>query len=127
MITGRNWEDFCLVSNLVCFHVIKYFAANNLVINLDKINKIKFITQKPLILHCIFVIIEYKQERMNKKFLVLKVDNHIICNINIEQMILKLKRDCYAFSCTAYISKADTLKCICKLPFCYKIWNNFLG
>jgi hypothetical protein len=45
MITGRNLEDLCSVSNLVRSHVIKWFAANNLVINLDKIYIMKFITQ----------------------------------------------------------------------------------
>ena len=37
VIAGRNFEDFCLVSNLDCFHVIKCFAANSLVTNLEKL------------------------------------------------------------------------------------------
>ena len=45
LISSRNLEDFCSVSNLVVSHMIKWFAANNLVINLDKTNIMKFITK----------------------------------------------------------------------------------
>ena len=38
-------KDFCSVSNLVLFHMIKWFAANNLVPNLDTIH-IKKLTTK---------------------------------------------------------------------------------
>jgi len=41
MITGRNFE----VSNFVLFNVIKWFAAYNLVINLDKMDIMKFKTE----------------------------------------------------------------------------------
>jgi len=44
-ISSRNFQDFCSVSNLVLFHMIKWFAANNLVLNLDKTNIMKFITK----------------------------------------------------------------------------------
>jgi hypothetical protein len=33
IISSRNFEDFCSVSNLVLSHTIKWFAANNLVLN----------------------------------------------------------------------------------------------
>jgi len=45
LISSRNLEDFCSVSNLVVSHMIKWFAANKLVVNLDKTNIIKFITK----------------------------------------------------------------------------------
>jgi len=32
-ISSRNFENFCSVSNLVLSHMIKQFAANNLVLN----------------------------------------------------------------------------------------------
>ena len=38
-ISSRNYEDFCSVSN---FHMIKWCAANSLVLNLDKTNVMKF-------------------------------------------------------------------------------------
>jgi len=59
--------------------VIKWFAANNLVINIDKMNIMKFITQNPShsILHVAYKE-EYKQqETMNTKFLGLKIYNRI--------------------------------------------------
>jgi len=37
IISSRKFEDFSSVSNLVLSHMIKWFAANNLVLNLDKI------------------------------------------------------------------------------------------
>ena len=46
LISSRNLEDFCSVSNLVVSHMIKWFAANKLVVNLDKTNITKFITKK---------------------------------------------------------------------------------
>jgi hypothetical protein len=42
-ISSRNFEDFSSVSNLVLSLMIKCFAANNLVPNLDKMNIMKFI------------------------------------------------------------------------------------
>jgi hypothetical protein len=44
VISGRNFEDFCSVTNLVLSRMIKRFAANNLVLNLDKTRIMKFIT-----------------------------------------------------------------------------------
>jgi hypothetical protein len=35
IISSRNFKDFCSVTNLVLSHMIKWFAANNLVINLE--------------------------------------------------------------------------------------------
>ena len=46
IISSWNFEDFCCVK-LVLSHKIKLFAANELVINLDKTNIIKFITNNP--------------------------------------------------------------------------------
>ena len=43
IISSRNFKDFCSVSNLVLSHMIKWFAGNNLCLNLDKMNIMKFI------------------------------------------------------------------------------------
>jgi len=41
IISSRNFKDFCSVANLVLSHMIKWFVANNLVINLeDEYNEI---------------------------------------------------------------------------------------
>ena len=45
LISSRNFEDFCLVTNLVLSHLIKWFATNTLVLNLYKTSIMKFITR----------------------------------------------------------------------------------
>jgi hypothetical protein len=68
-------KDSCSVSNLVLFSMIKLFAANNLVLNLDKINIKKLITKNSshstLHIHHTEKNIE---ERVNTKFLGLQID-----------------------------------------------------
>jgi hypothetical protein len=48
LISSINFEDFYSVSDLVLFHIIKWFAANKLVLNLYKTNIMKFITRNSL-------------------------------------------------------------------------------
>jgi len=90
IISSRNFEDFYSLSNLVQSCIIKWFAANNLVLNFDNMNIMKFITKKSShsTLH-----IDYKEsyieETMNSEFLGLQIDNHINWKNYIEQMILK--------------------------------------
>jgi hypothetical protein len=38
IIYDRNLGDFCIVANLVLTHMIEWFTANKLVLNLDKTN-----------------------------------------------------------------------------------------
>jgi len=45
IISNWNLRNFCSLCILVLSHVIKWFAANKLVLNVDKINKMKFITK----------------------------------------------------------------------------------
>jgi len=52
--SSRNFKDFSLESNLVLSHIIKWFAANNLVLNLDKTSIMKLITNNH-VLHYILV------------------------------------------------------------------------
>jgi hypothetical protein len=57
--------------------MIKWFSANQLVLNLDKTNRMKFIINNPS--HSAFHIgykEEYIKEMVNKKFLGLQFDNH---------------------------------------------------
>ena len=66
------------MSDLVLFHVIEWFAANNLVLNLDKRNIMKFITKNSS--HSTLRIgykLKYIEEKVNTKFLGLRTDNHI--------------------------------------------------
>jgi len=56
IISSRHFTDFCSLSNLFLCHIIKWFAANNLGLNLDKTNVLKFITRIHHTLHYILVI-----------------------------------------------------------------------
>jgi hypothetical protein len=91
IISGRNFNYFCSVTNLVLSQMIKWFAANNLVLNLDKTNIIKFITKNSA--HstlCVGCKEKYVEETVNTKFLGLQIDNHINWKIDIVQIIPKL-------------------------------------
>jgi hypothetical protein len=76
------------VSNLVFFLLIKWFAANNLVLNLDKMNIMKFITENSL--HSTLYVgykEKYVEESGNTKFLGLQIDNYINHKNHIEETI----------------------------------------
>jgi hypothetical protein len=45
IISSVNFEDFLSLSKLVLSDMIKWFVANNLVLNLDKTNIMKFVTK----------------------------------------------------------------------------------
>ena len=66
------------MSNLVLSYITKRFPANNLVLNLDKMIIMKFITKKSShsALHTGYKE-KYIEETMNTKFLGLQIDNHI--------------------------------------------------
>jgi len=95
IISSRNFRDFCSESNLVPSHMIKWFAANNLVINLDKTNIMKFIkrnsSQSTLY---IGYKEKYLEETVDTKFLVLQIDNHINWKSHIEEIIPKWSMLC---------------------------------
>jgi len=48
IISSINFEDFFSLSKLVLSRMIKWFVANNLVLNLDKTNIMKFVTKNSL-------------------------------------------------------------------------------
>jgi hypothetical protein len=66
------------VSNTVLSYIIKLFAVNNFVLNLDEINIMKFIT-KNLAHSKIHIVYSEKnvEETVNTKFLGLQIDNYI--------------------------------------------------
>jgi hypothetical protein len=88
IISRRNFEDFCSLSNLVLSHTIRWCAANNLVLNLDKTNIMKFTTNNSS--HpTLYVGYKEKliQETIYTKFLGLQIDNHINWKNHIKQII----------------------------------------
>jgi hypothetical protein len=78
----------------------KWFAANELALNLDKTNIIKFTTvnlpQCPL---SIGYNDKYIEESVQTKFLGLQIDNHLNWANHIAQLIPKLSGACYAVRC----------------------------
>jgi hypothetical protein len=78
IISSRNLEDFCSVTNLVLCYMIKWFAANNLLPNLDIMNIMKFLTKhsshSTLHTGCKG---EYTEKTVNTTVFCLKIDNHI--------------------------------------------------
>ena len=96
IISSRNLEDFCSVSNLVFSHMIKGFAASNLVLNLDKTNIMKFIKRNSSqsTLHIGYKE-KYVEETVNTKFLGLQIDNHINWKNYIEEIIPKWNTLCH--------------------------------
>jgi hypothetical protein len=91
IISSRNFEDFCSVPYLVLLHMIELFAANNFVLNLDKMNTMKFKTRNSdhSTVHIGYKE-EYREERGNTKFIGLQIDNHINWKNHTEEMIPKL-------------------------------------
>jgi hypothetical protein len=99
------------VSDLVLSHIIEWFAANYLVLNLDKMNIMKFITKNSShsTLH-----IGYKEvcRRDSEYKISSQIENHINWKKRIEEMILKLSGACYADRSMVHISNISTLKSI---------------
>jgi hypothetical protein len=113
----------------VLSHMSICFTSNKLVLNLDKTNIIKFITNKsPQYDLKIGYDEKYTEESINTKFLGLYTDNHLNWKNHIHLMIPTLSRACYAIRFMSRISSTDTLKSIYFLfPFQNEIWNYFLG
>jgi hypothetical protein len=99
------------VSNLDISHIIKWFAANKLVLNLDEMNIMELITKNSS--HstlCIGYEGKYIEEVVNTKFLGLQIDNNLNWKNRIEQMIPKLSGAYYAVRLLVHISNHNTLK-----------------
>jgi len=78
IISRINYEYLCSKSNFVLSHTIKWFAVNNLVLNLDKTDIIKIKTKNSS--HSTSHIgykEKYKEETVDKEFLGLQIDSHI--------------------------------------------------
>jgi hypothetical protein len=65
----------------------KWFTSNKLVLNLDKTNIIKFITNHHSMILKIGYDEKYIEESMNTKFLGLQIDNHLNWKNHTDLMI----------------------------------------
>jgi hypothetical protein len=89
--------------------MIKWFAANTLVLNVDKINTMKFVTRNSSHSTLHFGYKEkYTEETVNTKFLGLQIDNHINWKNHIEETIPNLSGACYAIRLMVHISNMNT-------------------
>jgi hypothetical protein len=72
----QKFEDFSSVSNLVLCHVLEWFEANKLVLNLEKTNIIKFVTlNSPLYTMTTGYKDKYTKETVYITFLGLQIDS----------------------------------------------------
>jgi hypothetical protein len=113
LISKENYDDFQQTSNLVLSHMIKWFEANQLVLNMDKTNMLKFKTSnvphQPL-------TTGYKQKYVKEltgiKFLGVRIDSCLTWKNQIEQVIPKLSAACYAVRMMYHIMNIDALRMI---------------
>jgi len=111
VIASRKLKNFCSVANSVLSHMIKWFAANKLVLNPDKTNIMQFITKNTTqSTFCNDYIEKYIEEAVNTKFLSLQTDNHLIRKNLIEKTSPKLSGEHDANRLMVHISNINTLK-----------------
>jgi hypothetical protein len=93
--------------------MVEWLTANKLVLNLDKANTMKFITNNsPHSALRIGYKEKYIEEMVKTKFLGLHIDNHLNWKNRINKMIPKLSGACYAVKLMFHISNITTLKSI---------------
>jgi hypothetical protein len=93
--------------------MIEWFSANRLVLNLEKANILKFVTNN--LPYCALTIghkDKYIEEAVRLKFLGLQIDNHLNWKNHIDQIIPKLSAACYMVKQMYYICNSDTLRLI---------------
>jgi hypothetical protein len=91
VISSRNFENFCSMSNLFLSLMIKWLAASKLVLSLDKTNIRKFVSND--LSHCTLHVgyeEKYIEETVNTKFLGLQIDSPLNWKNIFEKMIRKL-------------------------------------
>jgi hypothetical protein len=77
IISSKNLDDFCMLSNRAVSLMSKWFAANKLTLNLDKTDIIKFITyNSPQFMIGIGYEDKYIEESVHTKFLGLQIESH---------------------------------------------------
>jgi hypothetical protein len=93
--------------------MIKWFAVHNLVLNLDRINKMNFITKNSShsILHIGYKE-NYIEQTLNAKLFGSQIDIHINWKNPIEQIIPKLSRAFHSARSMVHVSNINILKSI---------------
>jgi len=113
IISNRNFIQFSTTANLVLAHMTEWFSANKLVLNLEKTNIMKFVTNNlPYYALTIDHKDRYIEEVINLKFLGIQIDNHLNWKNRIDQIVPTLSAACYMVRQMYYICNNDTLKSI---------------
>ena len=131
IISNINFIDFSTSANPVLAHMIEWFSANMLVLNLEKTNIMKFLTIN--LPYCALTIghkDKYIEEVVNLKFLGIQTDNHFNWKNHTDQIIFKLGAACYIVRQMYYIRNNDTLRSIylayfhCIVSYGIIFWGN---
>ena len=113
IISNRNFIGFSTTANLILACMIERFSANKLVLNLEKTNTLKFVTNN--LPYCALSIghkDRYIEEAVHLKFLGIQTDNHFNWKNHIDQIIPELSAACYMVRKMYYICNNDTLRSI---------------
>jgi hypothetical protein len=110
LISKDNYNDFQETANLVLSRMMKWFEANHLVLNMEKISMIKFKTgnvpHQPLTMG-------YEQKYVKEvtaiKFLGIRIDSCLTWKNHVEQVIPKSSAACYAVRMMYHIMNIDAL------------------
>jgi hypothetical protein len=111
IISNGNFRDFSTTSNLVLSSMIEWFAANKLVLNMEKTNITKYVTNNSP--YCALTIgykDKYREEAVNTEFLGMHLDNHLNWKDHIDQIIPKLSAACYVVRQMYHFVNHNTLK-----------------
>jgi hypothetical protein len=97
IISKDNYDDFKKTSNLFLSHMCEWFDANQVVLNVNKTNIVKFTTTNlphyPLAVRYADKLIK---ETTSIRFLGTQINNHLNWKSHIDQVIPKLSAACFA-------------------------------
>jgi hypothetical protein len=106
LISNEKFSEFENSFNTVLKHITAWFHANQLILNLDKTNIVKF-TPTNIIRNSL--TIEYVGKVLTKvtnfKFLGLHIDNHLNWRRHIEWILPKLSAACYTIRKLSHVLK----------------------
>jgi hypothetical protein len=112
-ITNKNFNEFENTFNTILKYITTWFHANQLILNIDKMNIVKF---TPTNIVCNPLTIKYVgkvlTEVTNFKFLGLHIDNHLNWRRHIEWILPKLSAACYTIRKLSHVLNIDVLKTV---------------
>jgi hypothetical protein len=110
IISSKNLDDFCMLSNRVVSLVGKWFAVNKLTLNLDKNKYNKTYNSSQFLISTEYE--KYIEESVHTKCLGLQIYSHSNWKTHIDHLVPKLSGACYAVRSLSHISNINPLKLI---------------